>query len=89
MPKGPEGEKRPAGVIGNAVHVMRLLGDECRSKGKPSPAHADRRRSRCVGLCKGRNHLGLEPLAIGALTLSRGTMSGEQLPQVRDDPLCP
>ena len=23
MPKGPKGEKRPAGVIGNAVHVMR------------------------------------------------------------------
>ena len=23
MPKGPKGEKRPADVIGNAVHVMR------------------------------------------------------------------
>jgi hypothetical protein len=24
MPRGPEGEKRPADVIGNAVHVMRI-----------------------------------------------------------------
>lgn len=24
MPKGPRGEKRPADVIGNAVHVMRI-----------------------------------------------------------------
>jgi hypothetical protein len=26
VPKGPRGEKRPADVIGNAVHVMRLGG---------------------------------------------------------------
>ena len=25
MPKGPKGQKRPAGVIGNAVKVMRIL----------------------------------------------------------------
>jgi hypothetical protein len=25
MPTGPKGEKRPADVIGNAVHVMRVL----------------------------------------------------------------
>jgi hypothetical protein len=24
MPKGPQGQKRPADVIGNAVHVMRI-----------------------------------------------------------------
>ncbi|WP_296379895.1 RNA-binding protein [Reyranella sp.] len=24
MPKGPKGERRPADVIGNAVHVMRI-----------------------------------------------------------------
>jgi hypothetical protein len=24
MPRGPKGERRPADVIGNAVHVMRL-----------------------------------------------------------------
>ncbi|MGH6851237.1 MAG: RNA-binding protein [Methylocella sp.] len=28
MPKGPKGEKRPADVIGNAVHVMRILTGE-------------------------------------------------------------
>jgi len=24
MPKGPQGQKRPADVVGNAVHVMRI-----------------------------------------------------------------
>jgi hypothetical protein len=24
MPRGPKGQKRPADVIGNAVHVMRI-----------------------------------------------------------------
>jgi hypothetical protein len=24
MPKGPKGEKRPADVVGNAIHVMRI-----------------------------------------------------------------
>jgi hypothetical protein len=24
MPRGPKGEKRPADVIGNAVHIMRI-----------------------------------------------------------------
>jgi hypothetical protein len=29
MPKGPQGPKRPAGVIGNAVRVMRIaIGEE-------------------------------------------------------------
>jgi hypothetical protein len=28
MPRGPKGEKRPADVIGNAVHVMRILTGE-------------------------------------------------------------
>ena len=28
MPTGPKGEKRPADVIGNAVHVMRVLTGE-------------------------------------------------------------
>ncbi len=28
MPKGPRGEKRPADVTGNAVHVMRVLTGE-------------------------------------------------------------
>jgi hypothetical protein len=28
MPRGPKGEKRPTDVIGNAVHVMRVLTGE-------------------------------------------------------------
>jgi hypothetical protein len=28
MPRGPRGEKRPAGVIGNAVKVMRIATGE-------------------------------------------------------------
>jgi hypothetical protein len=28
MPRGPKGEKRPADVIGNAVHVMRIVTGE-------------------------------------------------------------
>jgi hypothetical protein len=28
MPTGPKGEKRPADVIGNAVHVMRIATGE-------------------------------------------------------------
>jgi len=28
MPKGPQGQKRPADVIGNAVHVMRIATHE-------------------------------------------------------------
>ena len=28
MPKGPKGEKRPADVIGNAVHVMHIATGE-------------------------------------------------------------
>jgi hypothetical protein len=28
MPRGPKGEKRPANVIGNAIHVMRIATGE-------------------------------------------------------------
>jgi hypothetical protein len=28
MPRGPKGERRPADVIGNAVHVMKILTGE-------------------------------------------------------------
>ena len=37
MPRGPKGEKRPADVIGNAVHIMRIAtGDEPENYG-PTP----------------------------------------------------
>ena len=32
MPRGPKGEKRPADVIGNAVHVMKILTGEIEVK---------------------------------------------------------
>jgi hypothetical protein len=28
MPRGPKGEKRPADVVGNAVHIMRIAAGE-------------------------------------------------------------
>jgi len=34
MPKGPKGQKRPADVIGNAVHVMRIATGEIEEKPK-------------------------------------------------------
>ncbi len=44
MPKGPNGQKRPADVIGNAVHVMKVLtgeaDDGARDDGKDKAAQA-------------------------------------------------
>jgi hypothetical protein len=36
MPRGPKGEKRPADVIGNAVHVMRIATGEVQDTSPPS-----------------------------------------------------
>jgi hypothetical protein len=36
MPKGPQGQKRPADVIGNAVHVVRIDVGEKVSLGNPN-----------------------------------------------------
>lgn len=35
MPRGPKGEKRPADVIGNAVHVMRIATGEIEEGAPP------------------------------------------------------
>jgi hypothetical protein len=44
MPRGPKGEKRPADVIGNAVHVMRIATGEIEetrtSSGRTRSGHA-------------------------------------------------
>jgi hypothetical protein len=40
MPRGPKGEKRPADVIGNAVHVMRIATGEVEDN--PAPEHSRR-----------------------------------------------
>jgi hypothetical protein len=45
MPRGPKGEKRPADVIGNAVHVMRIATGEIEEKfPPPSPTRAEHAR---------------------------------------------
>ncbi len=40
MPRGPKGEKRPADVIGNAVHVMRIATGEIEEDRGAAPARA-------------------------------------------------
>ena len=41
MPRGPQGQRRPADVIGNAVKVMRIAtGEESESLPDPSKDHA-------------------------------------------------
>jgi hypothetical protein len=35
MPRGPKGQKRPADVIGNAVHVMRIATGEIEEEPPP------------------------------------------------------
>ena len=40
MPKGPRGEKRPADVIGNAVHVMRIATGEIEDTPSKAPNRA-------------------------------------------------
>jgi hypothetical protein len=50
MPKGPRGEKRPADVIGNAVHVMRIATGEIEDKitAKPKRAKGGTARARAL-----------------------------------------
>jgi hypothetical protein len=40
MPRGPKGEKRPADVIGNAVHVMRIATGEIEEDVGKAPKRA-------------------------------------------------
>ncbi|MBV8977045.1 MAG: RNA-binding protein [Alphaproteobacteria bacterium] len=42
MPKGPQGQKRPADVIGNAVHVMRIATGEIEEQEESARARAGR-----------------------------------------------
>ena len=41
MPKGPQGQKRPADVIGNAVKVMRIATSEEEAAGSIKSAAAE------------------------------------------------
>jgi hypothetical protein len=43
MPKGPQGQKRPADVIGNAVHVMRIATGEVEETTRNAGAEANRK----------------------------------------------
>jgi hypothetical protein len=40
VPRGPKGEKRPADVIGNAVHVMRIATGEIEDSQGKAPNRA-------------------------------------------------
>jgi hypothetical protein len=51
MPRGPKGEKRPADVIGNAVHVMRIATGEIEDK---TPASEGKEYARKGGLKGGK-----------------------------------
>jgi hypothetical protein len=54
MPKGPQGQKRPADVIGNAVKVMRIAtGDE--TEDTPSTASAAAQLGKLGGAARARN----------------------------------
>ncbi len=51
MPRGPKGEKRPADVIGNAVHVMRIATGEIEEN---APAMQGKEYARKGGLKGGK-----------------------------------
>lgn len=50
MPRGPKGEKRPADVIGNAVHVMRIATGEIEDNSNPAPKRAKGGKARAKAL---------------------------------------
>jgi hypothetical protein len=54
MPRGPKGEKRPADVIGNAVHVMRIATGDIEDAPSAIPSTARQERARKGGLKGGR-----------------------------------
>ncbi len=50
MPRGPKGEKRPADVIGNAVHVMRIATGEIEETAVQMPKRAKGGKARAKSL---------------------------------------
>jgi hypothetical protein len=54
MPKGPKGEKRPADVIGNAVHVMRIATGQIVDDPAPKKDASAAKRGRPGGLKGGK-----------------------------------
>ena len=53
MPKGPKGQRRPADVIGNAVHVMRIATGETEER-RAHPTQKRLPKKRQTGECPGR-----------------------------------
>jgi hypothetical protein len=50
MPRGPKGQRRPADVIGNAVHVMKIAtGEVEETETTPDPAKEHMRRGGLKG----------------------------------------
>jgi len=43
MPRGPKGEKRPADVVANAVHIMRIATGEIEDTKRSAGAEANRK----------------------------------------------
>jgi len=54
MPKGPQGQRRPSDVIGNAVHVMRIATGE-EQEDAPGPASAAATLGKLGGAARARN----------------------------------
>jgi hypothetical protein len=76
MPRGPKGEKRPADVIGNAVHVMRIATGEIEDAKTESPAAALGRRGGLKG-GKARAAKMLAIVSVGCLSAcGEGTYVG-------------
>jgi hypothetical protein len=50
MPRGPRGEKLPADVIGNAVHVMRIATGEIEDNPSKAPKRAQGGKARARSL---------------------------------------
>ena len=56
MPRGPKGEKRPADVIGNAVHVMRIATGEIEEQENPPQRNKQKRRRRFRAVRRARQN---------------------------------
>jgi hypothetical protein len=55
MPKGPQGQKRPADVIGNAVKIMRIATGEETEELDAAPASAAAQLGKLGGAARARN----------------------------------
>ena len=55
MPKGPQGQKRPADVIGAAVHIMRIATGEEAEELDQTPASAAAQLGKLGGAARARS----------------------------------